>query len=155
LLDASWIREHRIPKRGQSPIVLEPLPALAAAVKRPLPSWGKGSYLHRFLQEAIAKRLKALGYTHIALEKSFGSKSVDVVGTHPTQGLEGFECAVSLGNVVDNLEKNFICQPNFARVTTICLSKSEERQVWRAIAQAPALQPHLTCIAVDRVCNWF
>lgn len=106
------------------------------------------------MQEMVVRRLKSLGYTHVTLEKTYGSKSVDVVGTHPTHGLEGFEIAVSLANVVDNVEKDFLCQPAFARVTTICRGAAEERQIQRAIAQAPALQPHRSRIAVDRIAHW-
>jgi hypothetical protein len=91
----------------------------------------------------------------VTLEETYGSKSVDVVGTSPNQELEGFEIAVSLANVVDNVEKDLICQPRFFQITTIVRSAAEERQVQRALAQAPALKPHQFRIAVDRICNWF
>jgi hypothetical protein len=155
LLDATWVHEHTVPQRRGTAVLLEPLPALASAFQLQLPSWGKGSFLHRFMQENVARRLKSLGYTRVTLEETYGSKSVDVVGTSPNQELEGFEIAVSLANVVDNVEKDLICQPRFFQITTIVRSAAEERQVQRALAQAPALKPHQFRIAVDRICNWF
>jgi len=154
LVNLGWVKELSIPRRGRAPVLLEPLPLLAQKLQRPLPSWGKGSFLHRFIQERVARRLKRMGYSAIAFEQFYGSKAVDVVATDAASGLHGFEATVSLGNVVDNLEKDFMVQPGFVLLTVVCLSSSDERQIQRAIKRAPALQSLQRKIAVDRVCRW-
>jgi len=154
LLRAGWAREHRIPRRGRPPVLLEPLIALAQAMGRPLPSWGKGGFVHAYVQYVVVTRLRSLGYSAVQTERFFGSKAVDAVGLSPTGNLEGVEVSISLANIVDNLEKDFAAQPAFASILAVCLSASDVRQAQRAIAKAPALKAYQTRIRVEPVCLW-
>lgn len=107
LLDRQWILEHPVPTgRGSPSILLEPLPELARTLKTPLPRYGKGGFLHAFVQQAVVKKLKKAGYARVRTEAAFGSKHVDVAATSPAGGLLGVEATISLTNLVDNLAKD-------------------------------------------------
>ena len=155
LVNAAWVKEHAIPRRGKPPILLEPLAPLWNGLQVQRPSWGaKGGFVHAFCQHTIAERLKQTGFKHIAIEKFFGSKSVDVVATAPTGELVGFEVAISFSNLVDNLSKDFWVQPNFARITTMCLSQQEVSQAKQMIVGAPVLQVFLSRLSVEPIAHW-
>jgi len=154
LVDKGWVKEHKIPRRGGAPILLEPLQALTTALGQPPSSTGKGGFLHAFGQHAVVTRLKSLKHTGIKKEKFYGTKAVDVVATDPNGGVVGFEIAISLSNLVDNIEKDFLCQPAFALITTLCLSSAEVRQAQRMIAAAPAIKPYASRIRVETLARW-
>lgn len=154
LVDIGWIREHAVPMRGRAPKLLEPTPELAAALHASVPNWGKGRFLHAFICNCAVERWKCAGYSSIVREKFYGSKAVDVVGLNPAGDLEGVEAAISLTNVVDNLEKNFLVQPRFSLMTTICLSMSEVRQAARAITAAPGLAAFSARIRIEPIAHW-
>jgi hypothetical protein len=155
LLHRKWVKQHRLTlAHGGQSILLEPLSALASALGRTLPSYGKGGFLHYFMQERVTARLKSLGYQNVRKEKFFGPKAVDVVGLASCGDLEGFEVTVHLSNVVDNFEKDFQHQPAFARVTAICLSANDVRQAKRMLDKAPGLQAFRTRICVEAISAW-
>ncbi len=154
LLDSGWVREHKIARRGGKPTLLEPLHSLATTLGQALPVTGKGGFLHAFAQHIVAARLKALNYTDIRKERFFGSKAVDVTATD-LSGLDvGFEVAVSLSNLVDNIEKDYLCHPSFALITTVCMSASEVRQAKRMVAAAPALKLLSSKVRVEALAKW-
>ena len=154
LVDHGLVREHPIAKQGMSPILLEPLAPLAAALGRTLPSWGKGGYLHAFIQHCAARWFKTLKYTNIRQEAFYGSKAVDVVAITPTGEIVGVEATVSLANLADNLEKDFLVCPRFSLITVICMSASDVRQAKRVIAAAPGLAAFTNRIEVDPLSHW-
>lgn len=155
LLYSGWVREHAIARRGNSPILLEALAPLWNGLQVQRPNWGaKGGFVHAFCQHTIAGRLKKTGFTHVAIEKFFGSKSVDVAAVASTGELVGFEVAISLSNLVNNLSKDFWAQPNFAHITTICLSQQEVSQAKQMIVRAPVLQPFRSRLGVEAIARW-
>jgi hypothetical protein len=152
LVKNGWVKEHRIPrKRGRPCILLEPLQPLCNALHKPLPSWGKGGFVHAFMIATITRHFQKLGYTGITAEKFYGSKAVDLVATDRSGALIGAEATVSLTNLVDNLEKDFLVQPAFATITVVCVDRARVRQAKRAIAQAPGLKSYHPRIQVERI----
>ena len=155
LVDQGWVAEHAIPRHGKAPILLEPLAPLAAGLNRALPSFGKGGFTHAFVAHCAVVRLKKQNCKNIRQEVFYGSKPVDVVAIAPNGDLIGIEITCSLGNLVDNLEKDFLVNPRFSSITVICLSASDVRQAQRAIAAAPGLLSFRTRIVVKPVSQWF
>lgn len=153
IVDLKWARPHRLPIQGR-PLLLEPLPALAKALHRTLPRYGRGGFLSAYLTHITEKRLKATAHTDITREKYYGSKAVDVVALDSAGELIGVEVTVSLRNLVDNLEKDFSNQPHFKRITVLCLSQNDARQAKRAIASAPGLKQWGKRIDVATVGQW-
>jgi hypothetical protein len=154
LIDRGWVREFSIPRHGGNPILLEPLPPLATGLHRSLPSYGKGGFLHAFMQHRIADELKRQGYTSIELEKFYGAKGVDLVGIAPNGDLVGFEVTVSKGNVVDNFVKDFIAQPRFVLITSVCLSSKDVKQVTYTLFSDPRLTPFHGRMNVLPIAHW-
>ena len=155
LLDKGWVKQHKVSRgRGASMTLLEPLSPLCSALQRPIPNWGKGKYLHAFLQHVVVSKLKRTGHTRVRTEKVFGQKSVDVVATTPSGILIAIECAVHLSNVTKNIADNFHFQPNFKSVTTVCLSAKDKMEIKRMIATAPTLKHFMKRIKVGCVAEW-
>ena len=154
LLNNGWVKEHKVQKHGGHPILLEPLKPLADALGQSLPNTGKGGFLHAYAVHVVAERLKTQHYTNIKIEAYFGSKAVDLCSIDVQGNLVGFEIAVSLTNVVDNIEKDFLCQQAFSSVTTICMSVADVRKVKRMIAAAPALTPLSSKINIEPLSKW-
>ncbi len=151
LIQLGWVKEHAIPRHGMAPIVLEPTPLMAAAVGRPLPSFGKGGFLHAFVQELIARRLTVQRDAHVQKERFYGSKAVDVVAQDTSGGWVAVEVTISLTNVVDNVEKDFLVKPDWLRLHVVCLDVPRMNQAQRAIALAPGVRPFLTRIRTETV----
>ena len=154
LLDQGWVREYSIPLRRGKAILLEPLAPLAAGLNRPLPRYGKGGFLHAFLQHTVAEKIKQTGFTSVQKEKFYGPKGVDLVGVSPSGNLYGFEITVSKSNVIENFEKDFAAQPRFAGITAVCLSAGEARVVLKRLKGAPSLKPFLSRIEALPVAHW-
>lgn len=154
LVTLGLVKEHAIPRKGRPPILLEPLPALAAATGQPLPNWGKGGYLHAFVIHAVMTKLNAMNYANIKTEAFFGSKAIDLVATDPSGNLIGVEVSITLTNLLDNAEKNFLVQPRLARLLIVCIGLAEVRQAERAITFAPGLKQYLPRIQVEAVAKW-
>jgi hypothetical protein len=104
---------------------------------------------------AVRRQLAATGHRRIASEKYYGSKAVDVVAETGSGALVGFECAVHITNVVDNLVKDFLAQPRFSLITTVCLGQSDVRQAQHAVASAPSLHPYRTRLCVVALARFF
>lgn len=153
LLALRWVREWSVPIKGRAPILLEPLPTLAAALQRSIPSYGKGGFMHAFGIEEVMSSMRARGYRDLRKECFFGSKAIDVVGVDPTGGLVGVEVTLSLTNACDNAEKDFMVA-SLASLVMVCLSQSDVRQVKRALNAAPGLQAFLPRITVETLAQW-
>ncbi|NUM55766.1 MAG: ATP-binding protein [Candidatus Hydrogenedentes bacterium] len=149
LIRLGWVKEHEIPQRGMANIALEPTPLLAAALGGRLPSFGKGGFLHAFVQELVVRKLTSQSYMHVRKERFYGSKAVDVVGQDPTGGWIAVEVSISLTNVVDNAEKDFIVKTDWARLHVVCLDVPRRNQAERAIRAAPGLGRHLSRIRFE------
>jgi len=155
LLDRGWICEHQVATGPGSPsVLLEPLPDLVRALKATLPRYGKGKFLHAFVQQAVMKKLKTTGYTQVRTEAAYGSKLVDVVAIDPSGKLVGVEITISTSNLTDNLAKDFMCQPNFVRLVVVCKSSSVEYEAKRLIRASVELQPYRSRIDVETVAKW-
>ncbi|MCC6795394.1 MAG: ATP-binding protein [Candidatus Hydrogenedentes bacterium] len=154
LIQLGWVKEHAISQHGMAPIVLEPTSLMAAAVGRPLPSFGKGGFLHAFVQELIARRLTVQRYAHVRKERFYGSKAVDVVAQDTSGGWVAVEVTISLTNVVDNVEKDFLVKPDWLRLHVVCLDVPRMNQAQRAIALAPGVRPFLTRIRTETVATY-
>jgi hypothetical protein len=155
LLDAGWVREHTVPTGPGSPsTLLEPLPALIHALKTPLPNWGKGGFLHAFVQQAVVRKLKTSGHMQVRTEAAYGSKLVDVTSMDPSGRPMGVEVSVHLTNLTDNLAKDFSNCPAFARVVAVCIDASKVREAKRLIKASVELQPYQSRIVVETVAKW-
>ena len=155
LLGRGWVRERPVPTGPGSPsILLEPLPALAKALKTRLPSCGKGGFLHAFVQQAVVKKLKATGHTQVGTETAFGSKLVDVTSMDPSGQLVGIEVSIHLTNLVDNLAKDFKCRPQFGCLVVICIDSCKARSAKRLIKASVELQPYQSKVVVETVAKW-
>ena len=154
LVALGWVKEHMIPRRGRPPILLEPLPALANATRKSLPSWGKGGFLHAFVAQTVMEKFRLAHYTGIQKEKFYGSKSIDIVATDSAGNLVGVEVSISLTNLIDNFEKDFLVQPQLYTVIAVCFDSKSVRQAQRAITFAPGLKPFLSRIQVEPIAKW-
>lgn len=154
LVALGWAKEHAIPQQGNAWVLLEPLPAAYTALNMSMPSWGKGGYLHVFIQQRIASVLKASGHTQVRIEAFYKGKAVDVVGCTAQGEIVGFEVSLHLLNVVNNLFMDFVSQPRFQRLTAVCLSSADVNQAKLMIRTAISLQPYLPRIGVDPVATW-
>ena len=154
LIDRAWVRQFTIPRKGGNPILLEPLTPLANGLNRPLPSYGKGGYLHAFLQHTVANKLKSQGYTSIELEKFYGAKGVDLVAIAPNGDLVGFEMTISKGNVESNFVKDFAVQPRFTIITAVCITAKDATSVRNTLWASSALKKYHKRMIVDTVSRW-
>ena len=155
LLDQGWVREHAVPTGPGSPsTLLEPLPDLAQALEAQLPNSGKGGFLHAFVQQAVVKKLKTTGHTQVRTETAFGSKLVDVTAVDQSGQIIGVEVSVSLSNLVDNLAKDFFCQPAFARLIAVCVDSAKAREAKRLIKDSFELHPYQSRIVVETAATW-
>ena len=154
LLDAKWVTEHVVAKRGGKPVLLEPLPSLAQAFNQRTPSWGKGGFLHAYMAHAIVGHLQKNSYTQIEKEKFYGSKAVDLKAVAPTGELIGIEVTVSFSNLVDNVQQDFLAQPNFNAIWVVCMDQAKVRQAKRTLSQAPALKSHMKQIQVFPITHY-
>lgn len=154
LVQLGWVKEQAIPRHGMAPIVLEPTPLMAAALGLQLPSCSKGGFLHAFIQELIARRLSAQGYAQVQKERFYGSKAVDVVAQDPSSSWIAVEVTISLTNVVDNVEKDFLVKPDWLRLHVVCLDVPRMNQAQRAIALAPGVAPFVNRVRVETVATY-
>ncbi|MBN4046786.1 DUF853 family protein [bacterium AH-315-P07] len=154
LVDQGWVRQFSIQKRGGHPILLEPLTPLAIGLNRSLPSYGKGGFLHWFMQKTVADKLKILGYTYIEFEKFYGAKGVDLVATTPNGDLVGFEITVSTGNVESNFVKDFAVQPRFSMITAVCVSSAGASKVRNTLRASSALKGYLSRMETLPISHW-
>ena len=149
LLALKWVRQHKIvPGTGRPGFLLEPLAPLALALNRPLPKRGKGGYVHAFMGSAVAEYFIANGYSSVQPETFYGSKAVDVTAIDSHGHLHGVEITVSQSNLVDNLEKDFLVQPQFTELFVVCPTAAEVNQAKRTIASAAGLVAHRSRIVV-------
>jgi hypothetical protein len=154
LVNHGYVREHTIPRKGRPPILLEPLsPLFTLLQQQPLP-WGKGGFVHAFMIQMVMRQLSATGRRKIQAEKYYGSKAVDIVAETAVGELLGFECAHHLTNVADNLLKDFMVQPRFTAITTVCLGQGDVRQALLAIDNAPGLKVHRKQIFVEQLTRY-